>query len=177
MPSLHVALPLLLSFWFFRERWRIPALAMLAYSALVACEVVFSGEHYVIDAAGAAVVAGFIAFAVKIDCRRAFSRLPRRLERAIGPPPVFQPAASLGPDRTTDRSGVAPGLTSRPGVILAITAALIVLVSVNALGFFAASTSIPIRDNTLTSEALAPPTNLTAIGGSSITLSWSSPAG
>jgi hypothetical protein len=67
MPSLHVAFPLMISFWFFRERWRAPALAMLAYSALIAFEVVFSGEHYVADVIGAAVVAGAIALASRID--------------------------------------------------------------------------------------------------------------
>ena len=75
MPSLHVALPLLISLWFFRERWKMPAVAMLAYAALIAVEVIFAGEHYIVDVAGAVVVVGAIALAAKIDYRRAFSRL------------------------------------------------------------------------------------------------------
>ena len=126
MPSLHVALPLLISFWFFRERWKVPALAMLAYAALIAFEVTFSGEHYVIDVAGAVVVAGAIALAAQIDYRRAFSRLSEHLER-MKLLPASQRVAPLGPDRKIASGWIRPGLTSRPGVIFAVTAALIIL--------------------------------------------------
>src|SRR2546422_380500 len=44
LPSLHVAFPLMISLWFFRERWLRPALLMLAYTSLISFEVVFSGE-------------------------------------------------------------------------------------------------------------------------------------
>jgi len=57
MPSLHVALPLVLACWFARERWLRPAVAMFAYAALIGFEVVFSGEHYVLDVIGAAAFA------------------------------------------------------------------------------------------------------------------------
>jgi membrane-associated phospholipid phosphatase len=126
MPSLHVALPLLVSFWFFRERWKLPAVAMLAYAALIAIEVVFSGEHYVVDVAGAVVVAGAIALVAQVDYRRALSRLWVKL------PLVLQGAAPPGSDRRIAADGVPPGLTSRPGAIFAVTGALIVVVSVNA---------------------------------------------
>ncbi len=130
MPSLHVALPLLISFWFFRERWKMPALAMLAYSALIAVEVVFSGEHYIVDVAGAAAVAGAIALTAQIGHRRVFSRLYARLDRALGLSPVFQRAAPPGADRKIACGRVPPGLASRPGAIFIVTAALIVVVSV-----------------------------------------------
>ncbi len=78
MPSLHVALPLLISLWFFRERWVAPALAMLGYSTLVATEVVFSGEHYVVDVMGAAVAAATVALLATIDYEKVFSRLDLR---------------------------------------------------------------------------------------------------
>lgn len=57
MPSLHVALPLVLAFWFTRERWLRPAVAMFAYAGLIGFEVVFSGEHYMLDVMGAAAFA------------------------------------------------------------------------------------------------------------------------
>ena len=61
MPSLHVALPLVLACWFARERWLRPAVAMFAYAGLIGFEVVFSGEHYVLDVIGAAAFALAIA--------------------------------------------------------------------------------------------------------------------
>jgi PAP2 superfamily len=75
MPSLHVALPLTIAVWFYRERWIAPAAAMLAYSGLVAFEVVFSGEHYVIDVAGAVVAAGLIYLISALDVGRLVGRL------------------------------------------------------------------------------------------------------
>jgi hypothetical protein len=70
MPSLHVALPLMIAVWFSKERWTAPAVAMLLYSGLVALEVVFSGEHYVIDVLGAAVAVACIYFISSIDIRQ-----------------------------------------------------------------------------------------------------------
>jgi len=118
MPSLHVALPLLISLWLFRERWTIPALAMLAYTALVAFEVVLSGEHYVVDVAGGVVVAVAIALAVELSHRFAISRPAARSQ------PIASPGgAQLGV--TTPA-----GLMSQPRVIFLLTGALILLVSV-----------------------------------------------
>ena len=131
MPSLHVALPLLISLWLFRERWTMPALAMLGYATLIAFEVVFSGEHYVVDVAGGVVVAGAIALAMRIDYRGISSRLSPRLE-TLNLPPAVRRAAPLRFDRDVASGGIKPGLTSRPATIFALTAALIVLVSVQA---------------------------------------------
>jgi len=96
MPSLHVAVPLLLSLWFFRERWKAPGMVMLAYSALVSFEVVFSGEHYVVDIMGAGVVALAVALLAKVEYRRVLRPTFRRLARGYGPmgQPVLGP--SLG---------------------------------------------------------------------------------
>ena len=77
MPSLHVALPLTIAAWFYRERWTAPASVMLAYGGLVASEVVFSGEHYVIDVIGALAAAGLIYFVASVDARRLFSGVRR----------------------------------------------------------------------------------------------------
>jgi hypothetical protein len=88
MPSLHVAFPLLLSAWFFRERWKLPAIFMLAYSAVISFEVVFSGEHYVVDVIGACLMVAGIALAARIDfrqlARRALSAT-RTKTLALGP--------------------------------------------------------------------------------------------
>jgi len=167
MPSLHVALPLLLSFWFFRERWRTPALAMLAYTALVAFEVVFAGEHYVVDLAGSAVVVGAIALAARIDYRRAFSGLCARLE--LNRLPLLRRASPPGPDPEIARGSVLPGLTSRPGAILAVAAALIALIAVKV------ALQASVADNAFTSDTLDPPKSLMARDGPSITLGWTSP--
>jgi membrane-associated phospholipid phosphatase len=77
MPSMHVALPLLTALWFYRERWKTPGTVMLAYSALVAFEVVFSGEHYVVDVMGAALVAAGVMLLARVDYGRAFGRISR----------------------------------------------------------------------------------------------------
>lgn len=75
MPSLHFALPMLLTLWFLRERWLAPAIAMSVYASLIGFEVVLSGEHYIVDLIGAAAVAVVIAFAARLDYRRILSRL------------------------------------------------------------------------------------------------------
>src|SRR5438093_2535707 len=84
LPSLHVAFPLMISLWFFRERWLRPALLMLAYTSLISFEVVFSGEHYVMDVAGAAVVAGVVAVAASPQAAfNSISRLASGLRDAV----------------------------------------------------------------------------------------------
>jgi membrane-associated phospholipid phosphatase len=166
IPSLHVALPLLLSFWFLRERWKIPAWGMLAYAALIAFEVVLAGEHYVIDLIGAAAVAGAIALAARIDYRRALSRLRARLKP--NPQPSGEQGLPPGPDPQVARRRVPVGLTTRPAAIFAVAAALIVLVS------FRVAFSGSAPDHAFTSDMLDPPGSLTARGGSSIALSWES---
>ena len=77
MPSLHVALPLVISLWFFRERWKAPAFAMLGYTLLIAFEVVFSGEHYVVDVMGAGAVAAFVFLAARLNWVEAYRSLRR----------------------------------------------------------------------------------------------------
>ena len=132
MPSLHVALPLLISLWLFRERWRLPALAMLAYSVLIGFEVVLSGEHYVVDVLGGVVVAVTIALAAQISLA-----WPRRSspEPVSQPAPAFGLAVRPGPERIGPVR-VPPGFTSRPSAIFLLTGALILLVSVKlALAF------------------------------------------
>jgi PAP2 superfamily protein len=165
MPSLHVALPLLISLWFFRERWKMPAIVMLVFAALVAFEVTFSGEHYVIDVAGAVVVAGVIALVAQLDYRRALSRLSIHL------PSIPRDAGRPASDHLSVADGAQPGLASRPGAIFLATGALVVVVSIKvALALFAGVA--PVSDTTFTSDALEPPTSLTASGGSAITLVW-----
>ena len=129
MPSLHVALPLLIGLWFFRERWRVPALAMLAYSALVALEVVFSGEHYVVDVAGGVVVAAAIALGAAISHRLAFSRPSAGPEKVSELAPGFPRAAPPRPHKIAYFT-IPPVFTSQPSVIFLLTGALIVLVSI-----------------------------------------------
>jgi hypothetical protein len=67
MPSLHVALPFVLALWFWRERWLGATIAMLGYSSVIAFEVVFSGEHYVIDVVGAVAFGLFVASVARLD--------------------------------------------------------------------------------------------------------------
>ncbi len=93
MPSLHVAFPLLIAFWFYRERWKAPALAMLGYSSLVALAAVFSGEHYVVDVIGAVAVAGVIYLAAQVDYAAVLQALPR--PRLIAGFPGRRPALPL----------------------------------------------------------------------------------
>ena len=55
MPSLHVALPMAASLWYgWRTRW---GKVMLAYACLIWFTVVYSGDHYVADGAGGALLA------------------------------------------------------------------------------------------------------------------------
>lgn len=93
MPSLHVAFPLLLSAWFFKENWKLPAVLMFSYSAVIGFEVVLSGEHYVVDVIGSCLIIACIALAARIDfrqfARRALStcttiHLLRRPGHAVG---------------------------------------------------------------------------------------------
>jgi hypothetical protein len=94
---------------------------------LIALEVVFSGEHYVVDLAGALAVAGAIALAARIDFRRAFRGLPAG-DGGAREDPSGDGQRSLSPD--TPGAAVPVGLTSRPGAIFIVTAALILVVSV-----------------------------------------------
>jgi hypothetical protein len=143
MPSLHVALPLLMSAWFFRERWRMPAWAMLAYATLIAAEVTFAGEHYIIDVFGAIAVVAAIWLATLIDYRRVVSRF-------VASPPA-RSAPRIGSDAAR------PGLASRPSAIFAVTLALITLVTIKvSLTLFAGVE--PIADTTFTGDNLDPPT-------------------
>jgi hypothetical protein len=100
MPSLHVAVPLVLSFWFMRERWTAPAAAMLAYALLVAFEVILSGEHYVMDVLGAVVFAAVVAGIARLNpasllhwIARTIRSLRRRVPDVGVPVPVPAPAS------------------------------------------------------------------------------------
>ena len=63
----------------------------------VALEVVFSGEHYVVDIAGAAAAAGLVALLARVDYRRLFSRLSSLKLSRLAPLRVWVwPVHSLG---------------------------------------------------------------------------------
>jgi hypothetical protein len=79
--------------WFYRERWKAPALAMLGYSSLVALGAVFSGEHYVVDVIGAAAVAAVIYLAAQVDYAAVLKALPRL--RLMAGSPGRRPALPL----------------------------------------------------------------------------------
>lgn len=81
MPSLHVAFPFVIALWFRKERWMAPFVVMLGYTALIAFEVVYSGEHYVIDAVGAVAFGLGIAALSRVDLAAAFRRARAGLER------------------------------------------------------------------------------------------------
>lgn len=78
-PSMHVALPMVTALWFWRERWLRPCAIMLAYTALVALEVVFAGEHYVADVVAAAVVSAAAIFLLTAWERRVHVGWRKRL--------------------------------------------------------------------------------------------------
>jgi hypothetical protein len=62
MPSLHVAFPALIGFWFIAQGRRRIGAAMLVYATAIWFEVVASGEHYIIDGAvGVAAALGALA--------------------------------------------------------------------------------------------------------------------
>ena len=76
-PSLHVAFPAVLAFWFLRERWNWLAGAMAAYTALIGAEVVISGEHYIVDVIAGVGVAAAIYGASQVNWRSIFARARR----------------------------------------------------------------------------------------------------
>lgn len=82
LPSLHVALPLTLGFWFFRQNWRLPGVLLSVYALVVTAEVVLAGEHYVIDAVGSVAATLVIVAGTRFDYRRMFSGLQRVWPRA-----------------------------------------------------------------------------------------------
>ncbi len=99
LPAFYVALPLMISLWFFRERWTAPGTGMLAYSGLLAVEAVFSGEHYVVDVIGAAAVASLVAAMARLDFAPLTSRLSS-LNLGRRAPEVSRPRPALEPNRT-----------------------------------------------------------------------------
>jgi hypothetical protein len=106
MPSLHVAFPALLGLWFLREEWRAPGIFLLAYAAVVAFEVVISGEHYVIDVVAAFAFAAFLAIAFQYD----YARLARRFRQALrGPRPARAPETHQPEVQTSLRAARANG--------------------------------------------------------------------
>jgi len=81
MPSMHVALPLLVAVWSWREGFRRAGILMFAYTLLVGFEVVIAGEHYVVDAIGAAAVA-LLALAAGQQIEHRSGAITARLRRA-----------------------------------------------------------------------------------------------
>ena len=61
-PSMHVALPALISMWFWSRGWAKAGAGFALYTLLIAVEVVASGEHYVTDAVGGVLAAGGALF-------------------------------------------------------------------------------------------------------------------
>lgn len=99
MPSLHVAVPCLITLFFIRERCRIPAMLMAVYALLVSFEVVLSGEHYVIDALGGLAVAGTVALAARVEYSKVAERLSRLVKPSPTEPVVNQPALAVESQR------------------------------------------------------------------------------
>ncbi len=90
IPSMHIALPMVIALWFFNERWIKAATLMMAYVGLVGFEVVFSGEHYVVD-----VVAGALIAVPVVMALGAFASMRTRARtNSLSPSPTktFQPA-------------------------------------------------------------------------------------
>jgi len=85
MPSLHVALPAAAALWFgLRNGW---GRVLLGYSALIACTVMFTGDHYPAD-----IAAGYALAAVVLLATRAL-RLPLLDDAADGEPAGRQSGA------------------------------------------------------------------------------------
>jgi len=95
MPSLHVAFPLLLALWFYREKWNAPGHFLVAYAALIGIEVVFSGEHYVIDVLGAVIFAAAVSRIASTDWITLGRRVQTRMMTAV--PEPRRPAAGPAP--------------------------------------------------------------------------------
>jgi membrane-associated phospholipid phosphatase len=83
MPSLHVALPVTLGLWFFRERWAVPGYLALAYGALISFEVVLSGEHYVIDVVGGVAAALAVALLARRETHAALLEIGPSIRRFL----------------------------------------------------------------------------------------------
>jgi hypothetical protein len=82
MPSLHVGLPLVLAVWAKSRGHRLLARVLFLYSAAIGLSVVFLGEHYLLDVAGAGVLALAVASVQKVFV---VQRIPRfRSFPAIG---------------------------------------------------------------------------------------------
>jgi len=60
MPSLHVALPAALTMWLWTVRIRPWALLFVLYTALTTVDVVYLGEHYLVDALAGVALAYFV---------------------------------------------------------------------------------------------------------------------
>jgi hypothetical protein len=85
MPSLHVALPLTLALWSYAHKHSLLGGVALLFSGLTAMNVVFLGEHYVIDVLGAVAVAAAIYFVATRVPTMSFSRPAWSRGRALSP--------------------------------------------------------------------------------------------
>jgi len=106
MPSLHVALPLVMALWLVREDLPRAGLALAAYALLIAVEVVISGEHYVVDVLGAVLVTGLVARLARVDYKGLYGLLAHRLARLSfrQERPVRQPMLAVGRSARSERA-------------------------------------------------------------------------
>ena len=101
LPSLHVAVPFALAFWFARHdetrvRWLGPAL--FVWSMAIAWSVVYTGEHYAVD-----VVTGFIWAAIVYFALERLGLTARRRERGAVMVDVDRPPAAV-PDSPSTKA-------------------------------------------------------------------------
>jgi hypothetical protein len=76
LPSLHVALPLTLALWSFSRKHMVLGGVATAFSVVTALNVVFLGEHYVIDVLGASALAAGVYGMARMIERQAFRWTP-----------------------------------------------------------------------------------------------------
>lgn len=97
MPSLHVAYPVL-AFLFLRRAFGRIGWLGLAYAGLVVFAVVYTGDHWVIDAiAGAAYACAAYYAVVHLPGRLRAWRARRAGEPAVAPPAVIPPSSPSPP--------------------------------------------------------------------------------
>jgi hypothetical protein len=104
MPSLHVALPLVQGLWCVRQGWKIPGIALAAFAGLIGAEVVFSGEHYVMDVLGAAAAAALVTTLARIDLSSVWSSISSSISSRVAPQQAPRLKPALEPAQINRRS-------------------------------------------------------------------------